>query len=203
MLIDLSTIPTEQLREIKKVLEVGILSISENKEVKMELTDKVTELEKLLKETSDKLSISEKKIEELSTELAGKSTQIETLTKSLEESKSELEKSSNSLTEVLAEVETLRVFKAETEKTQATAKLISTRQAKVTEAGLDFSIEKDTDKWLAMSEEVFEFTVSQMSSLKKSSKVSSSEKEDKVPPMYNTENIQAIEILKKGLSELK
>lgn len=98
----------------------------------------------------------------------------------LEEKASQVEALTKELTDLKAEVETLRLFKADTEASVERAEHIKSIKSKLEEVGLDSNIEIEADYWLSMNEDTLTKTIVKMSELSKGAKASAS---IRVPPV--------------------
>jgi hypothetical protein len=190
--IDFKSLSLPQLREIERVIEVGITTLSETK-VENVVKEPVVEP---LKETEAKVNlVIETTKAELESKIKEKDIEIGGLNTKLSEVQAELVK-------ITEENKVLKSFKDEAEKATKKAELIKTRKAKIVEAGLDVDIDTESDKWLSMSEEVFEFTVTKMSEIKKLSVSNASKKEVIVPNLKGDETPENKSIIRQGLQEL-
>jgi len=146
-----------------------------------------------LTETKAKLESTVAKLDEKVGELQAQVSQTEAVTTekvAIEETVKELQ----------TYKETIEAMKEEQDKRVAT---LAARKQKVEEAELDIDLESD-DNWLAMSDEVFEFTLNKMSEMKKEG--ASASASITVPPIKSDSSDEegtATDRLRKGLQEHK
>ena len=132
--------------------------------------------------------------------------ELETIKAQLAEKEGELESTASQLTtlneeitSLKTEVETLRAYKEGKEQEAELAELLKNRKAKVEAAGLDINIETESEKWLAMSDDVFDFTITQISEMSKGAKATAAIK----VPNIQSESSDARAIVREALKEHK
>ncbi len=130
--------------------------------------------------------------------LKGKATELEAASKSISELSTKVEGLTKQLEVSNKEVTELKKFKEDAEKAAARSELLKNRKTKIEEAGVDVDIASDADKWLNMSDEMFDFTVAKLTEVKKTAKSSI-----KVPDITKTDDLSNKEIVKQGFNELK
>ena len=101
------------------------------------------------------------------------------------------------LEEANKELTTLREFKQKVDAETARAELLKNRKAIVEKSGLKLDLEAEA-KWLEMSDDVFEFTVKQLSDIRNVTSATV-----KVPDVHATAEKSARDIVREGLSERK
>jgi DNA repair exonuclease SbcCD ATPase subunit len=189
---NLENIPTPQLKEVLRILDNGVLARSEKIEPKPTITTnadvRVSDsslsgsssytyvdapesaetkdgelMEKELIEAREELATTKKALED-------KIKEVETLSSTkaeLEERASSLEAVTQELNSLKQEIDALRAYKSEKEEAERKAKVLAERADKIKSMELDLDLDSDSEKWSTMSDEDFEFTVSQMVGLKK------------------------------------
>lgn len=151
----------------------------------------------------------EKDIQALQEDLGAKKAELESTVAELDKTKeeiqaqaSQMESLTTEMTQIKDELEGLRKFKQEAEEAQKRVELLTDRKAKVEQAGLTLDIEADADKWLGMSDEVFDFTITQMSEILKGASASASVNVPNITSNQEDES-DAKSIVKEGLKEHK
>lgn len=213
-LIDLSSVPTPQLVEIRSILNAGVLASAEDKktgsdadealskEVLMEEKEKIASLEQEVKDlkgeketwntekSAQEIAALKDEKETLITEKAGleeKASQVDTLTQELADQKDELE--------------TLRTFKRDTEEAAERADKIKSIKSKLEEAGVVFD-EADSEYWLAKTDDDLDKTIAKMGAMVKGTQASA--EVVKVPPVVRGDDEpDAVAVVKDGLKERK
>jgi hypothetical protein len=154
-----------------------------------EESEKTNEVKNM--DDKEKLAALEQEVATLKTDKANletKVTQIAAITKELNDQK--------------AELEALRKFKSDTEEAAKRADRIKVIKSKLDEAGLDSTVEAETDYWLGMSDEVLAKTITKMGDIKKGAQASAEKKDIKVPPV-SSDKTDARSIVSEGLNERK
>jgi len=117
----------------------------------------------------------------------------------IQELEAQLKEATDKLNAVSDELTALREFKKKTDEAAARAELLKNRKAVVEKSGLKLDLEAET-KWLEMSDDVFEFTIKQLSDIKN---VSSAGQKITVPDIHALPEKSARDIVRDGLNERK
>lgn len=158
----------------------------------IELEEEVKNMDEVIKEDTSALS---NKITELSGD-------VEVKTKEIESKASEISSLVKELDELKKHNEDLVSYWFGKEIESEKVTLLKERKDKVEQAGLsDIDLEAETDKWLSMSNEQFDFIILMMKDATKSAK-SSVEGDIKVPAV-NSENLGLKEVVRQGFSDRK
>lgn len=102
---------------------------------------------------------------------------------------------------VKSEYEKLLQFKKDKEQEEAKTKLLASRRAKVEEAGLSINLEAESGKWLEMSDEQFEFTLSKMTEVQKLA--AASQQGIKIPAVTGDKPVDHVARVREGFAKLR
>jgi len=203
-LINLTDISTAQLKELQKILSVGVVAQAELDTLDAEAVVSDDSYKTINNEV---FSMEDKeKIESLEHENATLKGERDSLTNEkveLEEKASQVVSLTDELNSQKEELELLRQFKKEAEEVAERQRKIDDISSKLEEAGIEFDAESDSDYWLSMTEDIMDKTINKFKSLSKKTEASV---KINVPPIRSSDDVNdssAVSVVSDGLKEIK